>query len=196
MNAGSIPPTDPGTASVAVVDGVFPTAFCRFLLEKARGFYRDGTGFPDTNRIWPASLREGRVSARIHTFDDQASAVILGFLKMQHMLSAERAYVMLHAWPAHSSIPWHNDGGHDGAATVYLNERWEPEWGGHFLYRLAEDGEQVTVVPQFNRGVRNEAKVLHRTTPVTKLAPEPRFSLQAFGIAKGEHVDPKRRAAE
>ena len=70
-------------------------------------------------------------------------------------------------------------------ATVYLNDRWEAEWGGHFLYRLPDGAIAEPVVPRFNRAVVNGSALKHCTTVVEVSAPEPRFTLQVFSKGPG-----------
>lgn len=75
-----------------------------------------------------------------------------------------RAYgLMLYAWPTASYIGWHSDGRHDDAVTACLYETCYRDWGKLILY---EDAERKIrgVVPRFNLGLRNSAKLLHATT--------------------------------
>ncbi|MCT2558883.1 2OG-Fe(II) oxygenase [Tsuneonella sp. YG55] len=167
-------------SGLAVVDDVFAPALCRWLLGEARRFYTEEGGFPDSNALWHPDLQRGEEPVRVHRLNERAAGIVCAFLREGGMLEPGEANVLFHAWPVGSFIPWHRDGKHGGAATVYLNERWEPEWGGLFLHRASKGARPSVVVPRFNRGLRNDSGIDHCTTPVLPGAPEPRFSLQVF----------------
>lgn len=76
----------------------------------------------------------------------------------------------------HSFIPWHSDGGHDAALTIYLSSHNENN-GGYFLYK--EEDELRAVAPKQNRAVLQENSVRHATTAVHSRA-ELRKTLQIF----------------
>lgn len=77
----------------------------------------------------------------------------------------------------HSFIPWHSDGGHDAALTIYLSSHNEND-GGYFLYEISE-GIFNAVAPKQNRAVLQENSVRHATTAVHSRA-ELRKTLQIF----------------
>jgi hypothetical protein len=78
-----------------------------------------------------------------------------------------------------SYTPWHNDPMHALAVTVFLNDVWDRDWGGVFLY---EDGAGAVRgwAPRFNACVRNAGHIWHATSLVTLDAPSPRLTLQPF----------------
>ena len=77
--------------------------------------------------------------------------------------------VMSYLWHPLSYIPWHNDGHHQASATIYLNEVWDLDWGGYFLWK--EGGEIRTTPPVFNRLIVSSENVEHSTTLTTVDAP-------------------------
>ena len=76
----------------------------------------------------------------------------------------------------HSFIPWHDDGGHDAAMTIYLSSHDEND-GGYFLYK--EEDELRAIAPKQNRAVLQENSVRHATTAVHSRA-SLRKTLQIF----------------
>ena len=90
-----------------------------------------------------------------------------------------RAHVNL--FPRGAFIPWHNDSNYVHTTTVYLNERWDYDWGGAFLYSLEEPPfENVNCVyPERNKAVVF-APPLHHTTTLTAINAPMRESLQIF----------------
>ena len=76
-----------------------------------------------------------------------------------------------------SFIPWHVDEKHLRSLTIYLNEFWDQNWGGYFLYE-SEDGIRAEV-PTFNKGILFTPPLPHSTTMPSLNAPL-RLSLQVF----------------
>lgn len=88
--------------------------------------------------------------------------------------------MMYYCADTNSGIDWHTDSFKKVAISLYLNDNWDPEWGGVFCYRDLDDGETVhQVVPESNKAVILQGPVWHS---VTKLQPEAplRESLQIF----------------
>ena len=150
----------------------------RLVLRTARGWYADDT-FHRTNADWEEAIVRASQPVLIRDFSGPIGDTIIAMLHQRGVLEHRASGLMLYAWTAASYIGWHSDGRHDDAVTVYLNETWDRDWGGLFLYEDAER-EIRGVVPRFNLGLRNSAKLLHATTAVTPDAPEPRFTLQLF----------------
>lgn len=90
--------------------------------------------------------------------------------------------VYLHVWPPGSQINFHHD--HDErvkrlSSTIYINERWNWNWGGFFIADDPHMGQRW-VYPQYNTMVWFEPPVWHSTSMVTLLAEFPRLSIQLF----------------
>lgn len=84
----------------------------------------------------------------------------------------------------YSYLPWHNDGSHIVAITVYLNEVWSHNWGGFFVYTENQEPEKSlddwkAILPQYNNAIMLEPPLWHTTTMPTIDAPL-RESLQIF----------------
>lgn len=83
----------------------------------------------------------------------------------------------------YSYLPWHNDQNHSYAFTIYVNEQWDPEYAGLFLY---QDGDKITALyPEFNKGVWFKSPLMHSTTMPNQHAPL-RESIQLFWDATDE----------
>jgi Rps23 Pro-64 3,4-dihydroxylase Tpa1-like proline 4-hydroxylase len=86
-------------------------------------------------------------------------------------------YVLIHFWPKLSYITWHNDGDYKGALTIYLNKKWDSNWGGYLMYK--ENDEIKAIAPNYNLGVLQENGVSHCVSTINVNA-DIRISLQAF----------------
>ena len=84
---------------------------------------------------------------------------------------------MFYYWTRYSFSPWHNDDNHHGGMTIYLNDHWDPNWGGAFLWHEAE--EIKALYPSPNRAVLQTGGIAHTVIPVT-FAGNVRRTIQLF----------------
>ena len=85
---------------------------------------------------------------------------------------------MFYIWTKLSYIPWHNDHHVNGALTVYLNNYWDINWGGYFMYKN-QNNEINAIKPETNLGVLQLEGVEHSVSTVNVNA-ENRITLQTF----------------
>lgn len=166
-------------SAVDYFEQVFDPRFCAFLLANARSELVSGHAFTRSNLDWDAGIRKASAKVLVRDYDATLSAMIIDQLIARTVIDHRDYHVMNYAWTAQSYIPWHNDGHRPEAITLYLNDVWDLDWGGLFLFRDPDD--QIRAFPPaFNCGVKNGNHVLHSTTPVSLDAPEPRFTVQLF----------------
>lgn len=91
-------------------------------------------------------------------------------------------------WHAHVNlftrgafIPWHNDADFVYNVTIYLNEKWDHNWGGAFLYGNDSAENIACIYPQHNLGVAYKTPMWHTTTLTAINAPM-RESVQIFVV--------------
>src|SRR5205807_392777 len=90
-------------------------------------------------------------------------------------------HVMNYVWTRLSYIPWHNDGARGTAITIYLNEYWDPDWGGIYLFHTEREPTNIKgYLPKFNTAVKNNNTVSHSTTMISMDAQIPRVTIQLF----------------
>lgn len=160
-------------------EDVFEERFCAFLLANARARLQEGADFSRSNFHWSPLIRKSSAVVLVRDYDDAISHLILGSLAKKGIVTNQKYYVMNYAWTRLSYIPWHDDRTHTEAITIYLNQEWELDWGGLFLYKDEKDAIRG-FSPKYNCGLKNLSKVMHSTTPVSLDAPEPRFTIQIF----------------
>jgi hypothetical protein len=85
----------------------------------------------------------------------------------------------IYFWTKLSYIPWHNDAHADAALTIYLNDYWDFDWGGYFMYKM--DNEIKAIKPERNLGIVQTGNVFHSVSTVN-LDSDKRITLQAFFI--------------
>ena len=85
--------------------------------------------------------------------------------------------IIIHLFPKLSYIPWHDDGGHGAALTIYINEKWEPNWGGFFMYKINDD--IWAIKPKRNLALLQKGGITHCVT-TTNIDSDFRISIQCF----------------
>lgn len=87
----------------------------------------------------------------------------------------------IHVGGTLSYIPWHSDANHKVNITVYLNESWNPDWQGYFLYDdgNAANSEWKAILPRRNLALIYETPLMHSVALTNARAPL-RESLQIF----------------
>ena len=86
-----------------------------------------------------------------------------------------------------SCVNWHADYPDYDAMSIYLNKRWDSNWGGWFAYTQDYNQRQDHVepmngnfiVPRYNTSIRTTDMEWHCTTPISPFA-ETRISIQLF----------------
>lgn len=85
--------------------------------------------------------------------------------------------LMLYYYSPGCHIPWHDDSHCDGAATIYLNDDWDKNWGGLFLY---DQGDGIRgLVPKKNMMAFQPGGIPHSVSVLSPQAPV-RVTVQAF----------------
>ena len=100
-----------------------------------------------------------------------------------------------YVWHRLSGISIHTDHTKEFGASLYLNKKWEPEWGGLFVWQDRDDdgpksrttfnpGKLQALVPKQNMLVLNDNYEPHMVTTISPVAPEERISIQIWGPIK------------
>ena len=84
---------------------------------------------------------------------------------------------IIHYMKKSSGVQWHNDGGWKYGATYYLNNKWNKNWGGEFMFTSPEGHGFIPVVGNSLVIVKTpiEHKVNQICSPIM-----PRISVQIF----------------
>jgi Rps23 Pro-64 3,4-dihydroxylase Tpa1-like proline 4-hydroxylase len=98
-----------------------------------------------------------------------------------HLPECREIKLVYNLWYPYSGIAWHNDEAHKFGATLYLNEVWDPNSGGIFLYEDKESGEIKGHIPEQNTMVISDDEEMHCVTTVNPAVPEPRMTMQIWG---------------
>ena len=84
-----------------------------------------------------------------------------------------------YVWRQNSGIALHSDQGFKYGATIYLNNNWDINSGGIFLW---EEGDYLKgICPEYNTMILNDEKEFHLVTTVSPLITEFRCTIQIWG---------------
>jgi len=165
-----------------VINNCLPEHVADIVSEGFNNTLNDNIGWSINENFWPPSLLNsvvGVVSQRIVVGD------ILYRLKQalsSHLPKHNDAKYQYYNWHKMSGIALHEDHGYSFGATLYLNKKWDPNWGGVFIW--GEDSNNLTnaIIPQYNTLVINTPPMKsHLVTTISPLAPESRKTIQIWG---------------
>jgi Rps23 Pro-64 3,4-dihydroxylase Tpa1-like proline 4-hydroxylase len=165
---------------ITIYETAFDEKFCQFLYKNAVAEIRRGDSFRRSNFHWKEGMVRSSQAVFVRDYDETLSTLILDGLRERGIVESNNYDVMNYAWTRLSYIPWHNDGHRQSAVTTYLNETWEKDWGGLFLYRHESSDDIRGYAPRFNTAIKNSANVEHATTMITPDAPDLRMTVQLF----------------
>jgi hypothetical protein len=129
---------------------------------------------------WQSNLTLGRGNIDIYhiteNYDSEVYEIVVDRLKK--ITDLVPSMLAFYYWHPESFISWHSDDIHAGGATIYLNETWDKDNGGLFLYRENIDPIKG-VIPKLNRCVFQTGGLPHTTTSTHWNSPI-RKSMQVF----------------
>lgn len=84
-------------------------------------------------------------------------------------------------WQYHSGLPIHNDTNHLFGATIYLNNEWDLNYGGIFIWKNIDSNIHNAICPKRNMMILNDDNTEHMVTPITMDIPDLRCTIQIWG---------------
>jgi Rps23 Pro-64 3,4-dihydroxylase Tpa1-like proline 4-hydroxylase len=152
------------------------------LFDEVQTFAEDIIRSPEpyygrTNTCWPEDVV--RQSTPVIIIDISNDSPIHSRLKSEidTKTGLEVNKLMVYFWTKLSYIPWHNDAHMDAALTIYLNDYWDQDWGGYFMYKM--NNEIKAIKPERNLGIVQTGHISHSVSTVNLDAPS-RITLQVF----------------
>ena len=132
---------------------------------------------------WAPFLHIGITGSCLSTkVSDKLSDLIHKQIK-SYLPKNDRIEFLFHLWQPESGIAGHDDGHVKCGATIYLNDNWNPDAGGWFVWgdeETKQSGIYKALVPTRNMMVLNDNEEMHYVTPVSPICPDMRFSIQIW----------------
>lgn len=133
-----------------------------------------------TSMSWPKDVRMDSGVVCIRPTPQFIEPISEHLARLDPELGKLEIMVQLYVWLPGSHIPWHNDAGKSFGATIYLNESWDRNCGGAFLYE--ENGEIRAELPEYNKLVLNRGGTLHRVSAIPNSCSDKRKTIQIWGL--------------
>lgn len=129
-----------------------------------------------TNYYWGEGVRNDSNIVLVHTLRNEELYYRI-FDSIEKKLNYSAKWIHFYYWTPGSNIPWHDDANHNSGITIYLNDEWDKNHGGLFLF---EDGEEIKgVYPKRNMALEQRGGVEHSVCPTTKNS-DIRYTIQIF----------------
>ncbi len=150
------------------------------LLNTAKDLLRRNTNSFAVNAWWDPNIVKDSFPVLIHSIykESELFALTRDQIEKKTKLSVKDHDIMIYYWTRFSYIPWHEDQNYEGTLTVYLNDEWQPDWGGYFMYE-DKKGDVHAILPKKNFGLLQQGGIKHCTTPVN-FDGGMRISIQVF----------------
>jgi hypothetical protein len=163
---------------VKIIENVLPVEFIKNIQEESKKFIPEISW--RSNLSWDKRIVKSSSLVLIRHLDNVQTDFLKNRLIDLGIFPVKEEYTfkaMTYLWSPLSYIPWHEDKGWKGAATIYINQSWDENWGGYIMW---EDEKGIHAsAPSFNRMAVNSSNVRHCTTLTTKDA-ELRETIQMF----------------
>jgi|TARA_R100000005_G_C4964911_1_gene180099 Rps23 Pro-64 3,4-dihydroxylase Tpa1-like proline 4-hydroxylase len=83
-----------------------------------------------------------------------------------HRINNYKFNCMFHSMEDEAGINWHDDGSHEYGITYYINRRWNPKFGGEFLFSDVNVNGFIPLVG--NSLIIVKTPLIHKVVNVTK----------------------------
>jgi len=131
-----------------------------------------------TNLAWDKNLVNTSGLIARYSFDSSDLTI---FKNVKNEIEKKIPYFVssgvVHLLPPLSYITWHSDPHCKAALTIYLNEKWEDNWGGYLMYK--ENDDILAIKPTKNLGVLQKTPLNHCVSTIN-IGADYRISLQFF----------------
>jgi hypothetical protein len=161
--------------SITVIENFLPEDLYNECNETSTNLLKQGKNFR-TNQMWDYNVRGDSSTVLIYDICDQELQNKISNI-VKDKFKREIKCMMFYYWMPCSHIPWHNDGSHSGGITIYLNEKWDSNHGGIFLFHIEK--EVHGIYPNKNRAIEQYGNVRHSVCP-TSMNSNVRRTIQIF----------------
>ena len=128
---------------------------------------------------WKPSLNQGLVGSVLYA---SVPGEILQRIEEEtkHYFPGGKIECVYQIWQPLSGVGVHNDGHKKFGATIYLNEEWDRNAGGWFIWEDEETREYRAYLPVKNSMIVNDRFEYHQVTPVAAQYGADRVTIQVW----------------
>jgi len=149
---------------VTIYDKVFSDKDFDYIKKESDNVFKSKNFI--SNTFWSKDIKDYSKEVYIHNIENSKLKNIITKELYNIGIKNHIKSLMFYYWEQGTYIPWHKDSSHGAGMTIYLNDSWNYENGGLFLYELNNKIE--TIVPKKNLGVFQIGGVPHSTTIVSE----------------------------
>jgi hypothetical protein len=160
---------------IKILENFLPHDLYNECNETSKNLLKHGKNFK-TNQSWDDNVRRDSSTVLVYDiYDQELKNKISNTVKDK--FKREIKGIMFYYWMPCSHIPWHNDASHSGGITIYLNEKWDKNHGGIFLF---DDGKEIRgIYPNKNIAIEQYGNIRHSVCP-TSMNSNIRRTIQMF----------------
>lgn len=163
---------------------VFKNVFDQETLEKCNNELNEFLGYGRwrcSDHFWGAEIKVGVTGICSSTPVSEELGEMIKRCLSPYLPEYESLTIQHYLWHKHSGISLHNDWSYKFGATVYLNQSWNIDFGGIFIWKDSYNDMLHALAPEYNTIVLNTEKTNHMVTAISPLAPENRVTIQIWG---------------
>ena len=148
--------------------------------------YQESQAWAISNISWPSFLQEGiRGIISLRYLSDETALEVNKALKkyFSKMDSDYEVTYQYYIWNKLAGITNHNDAHVSVGATLYLNKKWDANWGGLYVWKDKDEEKEYklnAICPKQNMLVINDEHEMHLVTPTASTIPYPRITIQIW----------------
>jgi hypothetical protein len=140
---------------------------CLIYSNSIENNFEDENVFEQNVSLWDKDVVEDSNKVYINKLNNESNLYSTFFSLFKKNFDIDIKCVNFYYWMQGSHIPWHDDVGHSGGITIYLNEHWNINHGGLFLFN--PDDETINaIVPKKNRAIIQLGGIPHSVSATTK----------------------------
>ena len=153
----------PDNAKITQYEDFLENSMIDTALTEAEKTGRAGQYDLRTSRAWDPRIVKNSAPVLIARVKDEALLQNIQ-QNVKDKIGDYEINAMFYYWTQLSYIPWHNDGDHKGALTIYLSDQ-DLDAGGYFMYDEGK-GMIKSIRPIRNRAVLQQGGIYHCVSTV------------------------------
>lgn len=162
-----------------VIENFFKKEEIEFIKDYSEDVFTSKEIWGSSKSKWDKRLNTSLNDILIYNINSTIDFEIYGmiFEKTKKVFNMTPKAMSFFFYLSQSNINWHDDNYHAGGATIYLNKKWNRDYGGYFIYE--KNNKLGIEYPTFNKCIFQSGGVPHATTLTANDAPV-RKILQIF----------------
>ena len=166
-----------------IYEDVLPSKLLSKCIEELRSS-TDAQVWGISNLSWDDDLKVGLVGNVCQRILPEETALEVNKALKKYFSKINNKFVyQYYIWNKMAGISNHNDRHVSLGATLYLNDVWDPNWGGLFVWKDKNEKKEYklnTICPKQNMLVINDEKEMHLVTPIAPTIPYIRITIQIW----------------